>query len=410
MLPEFVHLNAVPSAFLEGKFDSIFGVAWAQEHPEDSFCVVISVHVEVVSKRLVVQSINSGLNVNFVNQLARIYRHFQVENVGFEVGFKFTLNSDASDMDALEAEFFVGVRRKRILVLFEYAIHVLVETEESGVSGGRFKVLHDTGRETVLAVRVGLTAKEDVSVVVESAVVLNIGGVHGRLDDVTKMIDSLSIHDIDVRAISGGDVSMVNSVTDSGLVDDHVSHSDDTVNIFEPNIIGPGWEFTTVPVSGVGSKALNDKFVPVEFFYHVEVVGKTFGIETGSKLVMGPEEKFSLAVQMVAVLVLPPEGVVHVPGDVMDVHSDIFSEVGNVLFCVPLASSEVHVEGARNLGHLRFVGFLDDLGIGEHVGGDLVERRENDSFAEVGVVKGGVQGIYELALIHPFPEESGIVT
>jgi len=294
-------------------------------------------------------------------------------------------------------------------VLLEDTVHVLVKTEEGGISGGSFEVFHDTGRKVELALGIRLATEENMSIIVQTAIVSWVNTVQRRFDSISKMVNTVSIVDVDVCTVSSNEVSVINGINETSFVDDHVTNSDVTLNIGELDVIGTAGEFASVSVSGVGSESFNNGSVPVQGLNHVQSVGKTFRIEAGSKLVMGPEEKFSLAVQMVTIGIIPPEGIINMPGNVMDVHTDIFSEVGNMLFGVLLGSGELHVEVARSLCHLSSVGLLDDFRVGEKVRSNFVHGRHDENFSVSAVSDHSVNGIDELAFVHLLSEEGSIL-
>merc|ERR1719154_91282 len=70
----------------------------------------------------------------------------------------------------------------------------------------------------------------------------------GRLNNISKVVDAFCISNINVRTIGSNDVPMVNSISDTRLVDDHVSNADDALNVRKFHVIGTRWEFTTVSV------------------------------------------------------------------------------------------------------------------------------------------------------------------
>ncbi|TOF90525.1 hypothetical protein CGJ15_24495, partial [Vibrio parahaemolyticus] len=90
-------------------------------------------------------------------------------------------------------------------------------------------------------------------------------------------------------------------------------------NIFKVYIVRASWELSTIFVVSMWSKSFMDNIVPMKFVNNIQMVGETLSIKAGSELVVSPEEEFSLAVQMIAVRVLPPEGEVHMPSNVVNV-------------------------------------------------------------------------------------------
>jgi hypothetical protein len=53
------------------------------------------------------------------------------------------VNFNRCDINSFNVEFFVSVWLKNILVFLEEVVNVFVESEESGVTGGSFEVLHN---------------------------------------------------------------------------------------------------------------------------------------------------------------------------------------------------------------------------------------------------------------------------
>ncbi len=150
-------------------------------------------------------------------------------------------------------------------------------------------------------------------------------------------------------------------------------HSGHAVHVLEVDIIRTGGEFTTVLVHGVGSESLLNDIVPVKFLDGVEVVGETLSVEADSELVVNPEV-LTLALNAVPLLrVVPPEGELQVPGNVVGVDADVITELGDTRLWVALAASERGPNLGWGLCHLGRVGFLDDFTVGEEMRSDLIE-------------------------------------
>merc|ERR1719154_837052 len=93
-----------------------------------------------------------------------------------------------------------------------------------------------------------LTSKKNMCFIMESAIVMRIWTVKRRFNNISKVVNAMCISNIDVRSIGSSDVPMVNSISDTRLVDDHVSNADDALNVRKFHVIGTRWEFTSVSV------------------------------------------------------------------------------------------------------------------------------------------------------------------
>merc|ERR1711915_1121014 len=101
-----------------------------------------------------------------------------------------------------------------------------------------------------------------------------------------------------------------------------------------------------------------------------------------------------------SIFVLPPEGEIHMPCNVMHVHTNIFSKVSYTLFLVLLGTSEVHHEFTWGISHLCSVSLLDDFTVCEQVRSNLIEWRKNNAMSKIRVNDSSVKGINKLSFIH----------
>merc|ERR1719154_500095 len=173
---------------------------------------------------------------------------------------------------SLVADFFFSIGRQRI-VFFENIIHVLVQTEKGRIAGSCFEMFHHTRRKIEFTLRVRLASKKNMCFIMESAIVMRIWTVKRRFNNISKVVNAMYISNINVRSIGRSDVPVVNSISDTRLVDDHVSNADDALNVRKFHVIGTRWEFTTVSVCCMRSKSFYNRSIPVKLINHVQSIG-----------------------------------------------------------------------------------------------------------------------------------------
>ncbi|MPC12201.1 Ryanodine receptor [Portunus trituberculatus] len=279
------------------------------------------------------------------------YIVFEIKLKLLEISSELSIDIDRFNTYSGERKVLFCIGIKGVLVLFEYVIHVLVEPEEAGITGSGFKVFHDTGRHIEFALWITLAAKHDMGCVVEGTVDVN----------------AVLITDVNSFASWTDDEAAGDGITYAVLSDHHVPHSRHAFHIGKPNVIRSCRELAAEFVTCMGRKAVFDDAFPAKFIYDVHPVGESLTVVASRELVMHPEEKLALPVNVMAVRICPPEWEVHVPRDVVDIHANVFSKV------------------RRN----------------------FVERRQDDAFAEWRVDDGDIDSVDKLSFVHMFAEEDG---
>merc|ERR1711887_129192 len=135
-----------------------------------------------------------------------------------------------------------------------------------------------------------------------------------------------------------------------------------------------------------------------------QVIRQTFSIKTSGELVMSPVEKFTFAIKIITITVFPPEGEIHMPCDVMNIHTHIFTKVGNTLFRVLLGTSVSHCELSRCGCHLSSVSLIDYFAVGEHVRCYFIQRWEDQTISNRVMDDRNKESINKYSLIHPLTE------
>merc|ERR1719423_542418 len=217
LMPEFVHFNTVPAAFLEGENDSVVVATRAQEHSDNcvSVSAVVVGDVKAVGEVLVVESRNTRNHINLFHCLAGVYSHLEIEIEVLKECLELSFDMNVVQVNTRELNFFLSVGRERVFVFFEDTIHVLVQSEESWVTCGSLEVLHDTRWQVELSFGVRLASQKDVSSIMQGAIVLDIRAVERRLDNISQMVNTSIVHDVNVGSVSCSDVSMCDSIPDT---------------------------------------------------------------------------------------------------------------------------------------------------------------------------------------------------
>merc|ERR1712126_225720 len=125
---------------------------------------------------------------------------------------------------------------------------------------------------------------------------------------------------------------------------------------------------------------------------------------------VSPVEHLSFTVKMVTIFILPPEWEVHVPSNMMNIHTNILTKVCNSLFRIALRSCVTHFEFSRSLCHFGGICLIDDFTVGEHVRSNFIQRWQNNSCGNWVMDNSRVESIDEYSFIHSLTEISSIIT
>lgn len=108
----------------------------------------------------------------------------------------------------------------------------------------------------------------------------------------------------------------------------------DVLQVLELEVVGPGRELSADPVSCLWVESVDDDVAEGERLDEGQIVGQALKVEAGYQLVVHVIEEFSLALLGDAVLLLPPEGEVHVPVAVVRVEAQVLAQVRHALLWI----------------------------------------------------------------------------
>jgi hypothetical protein len=274
---------------------------------------------------------------------------------------------------------------------------------------------------------------------VEFSVVSVVDGVDGGLDHVSEDVDSANVVDGNLLSLFGVNVSEIDGVEDPSfeVLDEPYFVGVVFVGFY---VIGANGEVLAVGVTKTGIVSVFDFIVEVEGVDIEKIVGKTFEEVTSQDLLVVVIEEFSASFGVVFVGLVHPEGIIEVEVVVVSVEGNVFREISETVFgmsvevvivvvlifvivvvvfvlfdfvhfvgVVVIIGVEVgFVDGDDDfLGgvedgfvHAGFVCLLNDFGVDEEMGVDLVRWRKDKAAGVLTMEDGYGESVYVLSGVH----------
>lgn len=326
---EFDHEFPLVVQVQNATFGIIFG---ADEDANHDVGLLVGNNVDLVGEGFVVQPVLAGLDDDVFLVFADSDGAADVDVEVVEVGDEF-VDFDRVDLDSGEGELIVLVDGEVALVPEEDLGDGGQDAVVQGVAEDGFVVFQNSRGDLVTVVVIDDVSEELNGKGVQFSVVVVVDGVDGGLDHVSEDVDSVSVVDGNFLSLVGVDVSEIDGVDDSPfeVLDEPYFVGVVFVGF---HVVGTDGEVFAVGVTETRVVSVFDFIVEVESVDVVKVVGETFEEVASQDLLVVVEEEFSASFGVVFVGLVHPEGVVQVEVVVVSVEGDVFGEVSETIFGV----------------------------------------------------------------------------
>lgn len=416
-------------------FGIVFG---SDENANHDIAGFVRNEVDLVVEGFVVQSVLTSLDYDVFFVFADSDGAADVDIEVIEIRDEF-VDVDGIDFNAGEDEFFALVIRKMTLVSEEDLSDGSQDAVVQGIAEDGFVVFQYTRSDVVSVMMIDDVSENLNGQMVEFSVVSVVDGVDGGLDHVSEDVDSANVVDGNLLSLFGVNVSEIDGVEDPSfeVLDEPYFVGVVFVGFY---VIGANGEVLAVGVTKTGIVSVFDFIVEVEGVDIEKIVGKTFEEVTSQDLLVVVIEEFSASFGVVFVGLVHPEGIIEVEVVVVSVEGNVFREISETVFgmsvevvivvvlifvivvVVFVLFDFVHLVGVviiigvevgfvdgdddflggveDGFVHAGFVCLLNDFGVDEEMGVDLVRWRKDKAAGVLTMEDGYGESVYVLSGVH----------